>query len=138
MSFFTNLRADRLVADIRSGSGPNDPVVQKAAAKLKDLGPGAIDAVLAAVPEADKNVTLVLVDVLSALVNQKAFPRLVLGLVEGSPRVIAAISWALTSSKSIPPQMLLDTLAHPGISKSAILEIVAAQKARFGVRDLLA
>ena len=64
MSFFTNLRADRLVSDIRSGTGPNDPAVQKAAAKLKDLGPGAIDAVLAAVPEADKNATVVLVDVL--------------------------------------------------------------------------
>ncbi len=59
MSFFTNLRADRLVAEIRSGAGPNDPAVLKAAAKLKDLGPGVIDAVLGALPEADKNVTVV-------------------------------------------------------------------------------
>jgi HEAT repeat protein/tRNA A-37 threonylcarbamoyl transferase component Bud32 len=137
MSFFTNLRADRLVSDIRSGTGPNDPAVQKAAAKLKDLGTGAIDAVLAAVPEADKNMTLVLVDVLSALISAKTFPRFMLGLVEGSPRVIAAISWALTTSRNFPPNLLLDALSQPGVSKSALLEIVAAQKARFGVRDLL-
>jgi HEAT repeat protein/tRNA A-37 threonylcarbamoyl transferase component Bud32 len=137
MSFFTNLRADRLVSDIRSGTGPNDPAVHKAAAKLKDLGPGAIDAVLAAVPEADKNMTLVLVDVLAALISAKTFPRYVLGLVEGSPRVIAAISWALTTSKNYPANLLLDALGQPGMSKSAILEIVAAQKARFSVRDLL-
>jgi HEAT repeat protein/tRNA A-37 threonylcarbamoyl transferase component Bud32 len=137
MSFFTNLRADRLVSDIRSGTGPNDPAVLKAAAKLKDLGPGAIDAVLAAVPEADKNMTLVLVEVLAALISAKTFPRYVLGLVEGSPRVIAAISWALTTSKNYPANLLLDALGQPGMSKSAILEIVAAQKARFSVRDLL-
>ena len=71
MSFFTNLRADRLVAEIRSGTGPNDLAVQKAAAKLKDLGPGAIDAVLAAVPEADKNATVALVDVLSSQPDSK-------------------------------------------------------------------
>ena len=137
MSFFTNLRADRLVTEIRSGTGPGDPAVLKAAAKLKDLGPGAIDAVLAVLPDADKNVTVVLVDVLSALISAKTFPRFMLGLVEGSPRVIAGISWALTTSRNFPPHLLLEALGQPGVSRSAILEIVAAQKSRFNVRDLL-
>jgi eukaryotic-like serine/threonine-protein kinase len=137
MSFFTNLRADRLVTEIRSGTGPNDPAVVKAAAKLKDLGPGAIDAVLAALPEADKNTTVVMVDVLSALISTKTFPRFLQGLVEGSPRVIAGISWALTTSRNFPPNLLLEALAQPGVSKSAVLEIVAAQKARYNVRELL-
>jgi HEAT repeat protein/tRNA A-37 threonylcarbamoyl transferase component Bud32 len=138
MSFFTNLRADRLVTEIRSGTGPNDQAVLKAAAKLKDLGPGAIDAVLGALPEADKNTTVVMVDVLSALISAKTFPRFLQGLVEGSPRVIAGISWALTTSRNFPPNLLLDALAVPGVSKSAVLEIVAAQKTRYTVRDLLA
>ncbi|HTY95176.1 MAG TPA: HEAT repeat domain-containing protein [Steroidobacteraceae bacterium] len=137
MSFFTNLRADRLVSEIRSGTGPNDPAVQKAAAKLKDLGAGAIDAVLTALPEADKNMTVVLVDVLSALISAKTFPRFLRGLVEGSPREIAGISWALTTSRNFPAHLLLDALNEPGVSKSAVLEIVAAQKARFNVRELL-
>jgi eukaryotic-like serine/threonine-protein kinase len=137
MSFFTNLRADRLVSEIRSGSGPNDAVVIKAAAKLKSLGPGAIDAVLAALPEADKNVTVVMVDVLSALISAKTFPRFLRGLVEGSPRVIAGISWALTTSRNFPASLLLEALNQPGVSKSALLEIVAAQKSRFNVRELL-
>src|ERR1700733_15152584 len=137
MSFFTNLRADRLVTEIRSGTGPNDPAVVKAAAKLKDLGPGAIDAVLGALPEADKNTTVVMVDVLSALISAKTFPRFLRGLVEGSPREIAGISWALTTSRNFPPNLLLEALSVPGVSKSALLEIVAAQKTRFNVRELL-
>ncbi|HTX23553.1 MAG TPA: HEAT repeat domain-containing protein [Steroidobacteraceae bacterium] len=137
MSFFTNLRAERLITDVRSASVPNDPAALKAAAKLKELGAGAIESIFAALPEADRNATVILVDVLAALVTAKSLPQLLQGLVEGSPRVIAGISWALTSNRTYPPHMLLEALAMPGISKSALLEVIAAHKQRFGVRELL-
>jgi HEAT repeat protein/tRNA A-37 threonylcarbamoyl transferase component Bud32 len=137
MGFFTTLRADRLVTEIRSSQDPQSPATQKAIAKLKDLGPAALEPVFAALPEADKNATVAFVDVLSAIVSPKSFPEFVRGLVEGSPRVIAGISWALTSSRNFPPHLLLEALGAPGISKSAILEVITAQKNRFGVRDLL-
>jgi serine/threonine-protein kinase len=137
MSFFSNLRAERLVAEIRSTTNPSDAATQKAVAKLKDLGTAAIEAVFAALPEADKNATVAFVDVLTGLVNPKTFPQFVEGLVQGSPRVIAGISWALTSSRNFPPGLLLEAMNTPGISKSAILDVINAQKNRFGVRDLL-
>ncbi len=137
MSFFTNLRAERLITEVRSASSPTDPAALKAAAKLKELGPGAIESILAALPDADKNATVLLVDALSALVSVKSLPQLLQGLVEGSPRVISGISWALTSSRAYPPHLLLEALATQGISKSALLEVIAAQKQRFGVRELL-
>jgi HEAT repeat protein/tRNA A-37 threonylcarbamoyl transferase component Bud32 len=137
MSFFTNLRADRLITEIRSCTDPASPDTQKAIARLKDLGPGAIESIFAALPDADKNATLAFVEVLSGLVNPKSFPLFVRGLVEGSPRVVAGIAWALTSSRNYPPNLLIEALATPGVSKSALLEVIAAQKSRFGVRELL-
>ena len=137
MGFFTNLRADRLVTEIRSSSSLQSPATQKAIAKLKDVGPAALEPIFAALPEADKNATVALVDVMSAIASQKSFPQFLRGLIEGSPRVIAGISWALTSSRNYPPHLLLEALATPGVSKSAILEVITAQKSRFGVRDLL-
>ena len=137
MSFFTNLRADRLVTEIRSSASPNSPATQKAITKLKDLGAGAIEPIFAALPEADKNATLAFVEVLSGIVSQKTFPQFIQGLIEGSPRVIAGISWALTSSRNYPPHLLLEAIAVPGVSKSAVLEVIAAHKTRFGVRELL-
>jgi serine/threonine-protein kinase len=137
MSFFTNLRADRLITEIRSSTDPSSPATQKAVAKLKDLGSGAIESVFAALPDADKNATVAFVEVLTGLVSQKTFPAYVRGLIEGSPRVIAGIAWALTSSRNYPPHLLLEALATPGVSKPAVLEVIAAQKSRFGVRDLL-
>jgi serine/threonine-protein kinase len=137
MSFFTNMRADRLVTEIRTSNNPGGPATQKAVEKLKSLGPGVIETVFGALPEADKNATVAFVDVLTTLVSPKSLPTFVRGLVEGSPRVIAGISWALTSSRNYPPHMMLEALNTPGISKPAILDVIAAQKQRFGVRDLL-
>src|SRR5579863_5124893 len=137
MSFFTNFRADRLITEIRSTTNPASPATQKAVAKLRGLGPGAIEAIFGALPDADKNATVAFVEALAAMINPKTFPIFVRGLIEGSPRVVAGISWALTSSRNYPPHLLLDALATPGISKSAVLEIISAQKQRFSVRDLL-
>ena len=137
MSFFTNLRADRLITEIRSCTDPASPATQKAVERLKDLGPAAIESVFAALPDADKNATLAFVEVLAGLVSQKSFPTFVRGLVEGSPRVVAGIAWALTSSRNYPANLLIEALSTPGVSKSALLEVMAAQKSRYGVRELL-
>src|SRR6267142_4510974 len=137
MSFFTNLRADRLITEIRSTSDQESPVTQKAVARLKDLGSGAIEPVFAALPDASKEATVAFVEVLTGLVSQKTFPQFVRGLVEGSARVIKGISWALTSNRNYPPHLLIEALATPGIAKPAILEVISAQKNRFGVRELL-
>jgi eukaryotic-like serine/threonine-protein kinase len=137
MSFFTNLRADRLVTEIRSASDPTSSDTQKLVARLKEVGPGAIEAIFGALPDADKASTIAFVDVLASLVNPKTFPTFVRGLVEGSQRVIAGITWALSSSQGYPAHLLIEALATPGVSKSALIEAIGAQKSRFGVRELL-
>src|ERR1700739_447740 len=126
MSFFTNLRADRLVTEIRPSNDPSGVATQKAIARLKDVGPGAIESVFAALPDADKNATLAFVEVLAGLVSPKSFPLFVRGLGAGSPRVVAGIAWALSSSRNYPPHLLLEALATAGVSKSALLEVIAA------------
>jgi HEAT repeat protein len=137
MSFFTNLRADRLVTEIRSATDPTSSDTQKLVARLKEVGPGAIEAIFGALPDADKAATMAFVDVLGSLLNLKTFPTYVRGLVEGSPRVISGITWALTASHNYPAHMLIEALATPGVSKSALLEVITAHKSRFGVRELL-
>jgi eukaryotic-like serine/threonine-protein kinase len=137
MSFFTNLRADKLVTEIRSSGDPSNPATQKAIARLKEVGPGAIETIFAVLPDADKASTMAFLDVLASLISQKTFAQFVRGLVEGSPRVISGITWALTSSHNYPPHLLIEALGTPGVSKPAVLEVIAAQKSRFGVRELL-
>src|SRR6202012_2958778 len=98
MSFFTTLRADRLILQIRGATNVMAPETQKAIAKLKQGGPGVIEPVIACLPQADKHATVAFVDVLESLATAKTFPQFTQALVQGSPRVIAVFAWALTRS----------------------------------------
>src|SRR5580692_1989177 len=137
MSFFTNLRADRLITQIRSTNDLMGAETQKTIAKLKEVGPAAIEPTIAALAESDKHATVAFVDVLSTLATQKTFPQYVQAMVQGGPRVIAGVAWALTSSRGYPPHLLLEALATPGIAKSALLDVINGQRTRFSVRELL-
>ncbi|MCC7464095.1 MAG: HEAT repeat domain-containing protein [Gammaproteobacteria bacterium] len=137
MSFFSNLRADRFITQIKSSNDILGPETQKAIAKLKDVGAGAIEPVLAALPDCDKQATVALVDVLATVTTPKTFPQLIEAMVQGSPRVIAGVAWALTSSRGYPPSLLLEALNTPGVPKSALLDVINAHRARLSVRELL-
>src|SRR3984885_5496323 len=105
MSFFSNLRADRLIEQIKSSTNLMGPETQKAIAKLKDAGPGAIEAVIAALPEADQHATVAFASVLAPLPTAKTFPKYIQAMVQGIPCWIAGVAWALISSRGYPPNL---------------------------------
>jgi HEAT repeat protein/tRNA A-37 threonylcarbamoyl transferase component Bud32 len=137
MSFFTNIRADRFITELKEATDVAAPGTQKAISKLRELGPGAIEPVTAALADADKIATVAYIEVLTGLVNQKTFPKFIESMVTGSPRVIAGVAWALSSSRAYPPTMLLDALNTEGIAKSALLDVITAHRSRLSVRELL-
>jgi len=138
MSFFTNIRADRFITELKGATDVAAPATQKAIAKLRELGPGAIEPVTAALADADKIATVAYIEVLTGLVNQKTFPKFIDAMVTGSPRVIAGVAWALSSSRAYPATMLLEALSTEGIAKSALLDVITAHRNRLSVRELLA
>ncbi len=137
MSFFSDLKAERLIAEIRNIGDPLHQDAQKAFQKLAKIGPGAIPKILDTVATADKKETAAYVEILAQLADNKSFPLLAQGLVDGSPRTVAAVGWALTASTNYSSSLLIDLLAREDVSKSAVIEIIAAQKNRFSVRELL-
>jgi HEAT repeat protein/tRNA A-37 threonylcarbamoyl transferase component Bud32 len=138
MSFFTNIRADRFITELKTATDVAAPATQKAIAKLRELGPGAIEPVTAALADADKIATVAYIEVLTGLVNQKTLPKFLESLVTGSPRVVAGVAWALSSSRAYPPTMLLEALGTEGIARSALLDVITAHRSRLSVREILA
>jgi serine/threonine-protein kinase len=137
MSFFANYRADRLIAEIRSSGNPTSPESQKALDKLVALGANAIDPIVGALANAEKRETLVYVDALSRLIDTKSLPQMLRTLSEANGRAMSGVAWALSSSRNYPPGALLDALSKPDMPKGIIIDVIAAQKNRFTVRDLL-
>jgi len=137
MSFFADLRAERLIAEIRNIGDSLNPEAQKAFQKLARLGSGAIPKIIEAIAVADKKETASYVEILTQLIDNKTFPVVVQGMVDANARTVAAIGWALTSSRNYSPTLLVELLARDDVPKPAVLDIIAAQKNRFTVRDLL-
>jgi HEAT repeat protein/tRNA A-37 threonylcarbamoyl transferase component Bud32 len=137
MGFFSTYRADRLIAEVRDSGDPDSPKARQALAKLKGLGPGAIEPIVATLSGADKRETAALVDVLTALVDNKSFPILARAMSEENARAVAGVAWALSSARSYSPSLLLDLLGQPGISRPALLSVIGAHRDRIPFRDLL-
>jgi eukaryotic-like serine/threonine-protein kinase len=137
MSFFSDLRAERLIAEIRGIGDPLHPESQKALQKLAKIGPGAIPKILDALAVADRKETASYIDILTQLIDNRSFPILVQGMADGSPRTIAAIGQALTLSRNYTPSALIELLGREDMPKPVILDVIGAQKGRFTVRDLL-
>jgi len=137
MRFFSDIKADRLIEDIRSKGDVQHPDSQKALAKLASLGPNAIPKILESLPSASKQETLAYVEILTQVLDQKSFLTLCDALVDGDARVNSAISWALSASRNFPPNMLLEQLNRQGMPKPLLLDVIRAHKTRFGIRELL-
>src|SRR5215213_2509006 len=110
MSFYSDFRAERLIADIRAIGDPMHPDSQKAFQKLAKLGPGAIPKIIETLAVADKKETASYVEILAQLVDNKTFPVVAEGLSDDSPRTVAAIGWALTNSRNYSPALLIELL----------------------------
>jgi HEAT repeat protein/tRNA A-37 threonylcarbamoyl transferase component Bud32 len=137
MSLFANYRADRLIAEVKSSGNPGSPLAQKALEKLIALGSDAIEPIIDALATSEKRETTAYVEALSKLIDTKTLPQLFKTMAEANGRAMTGIAWALSSSRNYPANALLDALSKPGMPKQALLDVIAAQKTRFTVRELL-
>ena len=137
MSFLTNLRADRLIADIKAAGSSGDADPSKALEKLSRLGPSAIPRIVDALASADRQETAGFVNVLASLIDNKSLPIVITGLSEGNQRASSAIVAALSAARGYTPQLLLPLLDDPKMPRGPIVSVLGAQKSKLGARDLL-
>ena len=137
LKLFGSLKSERLIAQIKEASDPNSEETQKAASALRSIGPKAIPKIIDAMAHGDKSETVVYVEVLSALTNNKTLPMVVSGLSDGNPRAVSGVAWALSSSKQYDPNKLVDYLDDEEIAKAALMGVLMTHKDKLNVRSLL-
>ncbi len=137
MSFFADLRAERLIEEIRGIGDPTNANAKKALDKLAKLGTGAIPKILDALATADKKETVAYVEILTQFVDNKTFLDFAASLNSDNPRGAQAIQWALTSSRNYNPMLLFDLLSQPDAPKSVVLELIGAHKTRIPAREII-
>ena len=137
MNLFGTFVADRLVAAIRSPSDLESASGKKTVARLRKVGGPALRKVVAELETADRERAHTLSRVLGTLISARTLPDAMEATGNANARGLQGLVWALSNSKDYNPNKLLDYLADEHLPRSALLEILAAQRDRLEARLLL-
>jgi eukaryotic-like serine/threonine-protein kinase len=137
MSFLASFRSDQVLSQLVSEADPSSPDAQKLVDKLKKAGSKAVPKIIDALALSDKTHTMVLVDILGSLVNDKNLDMYREGLADGNERVVSGTAWALSSSTDYNPNSLLDFFDDDEVSKAALIEVLRVHKQDLSVHELL-
>jgi len=137
VSFLASFRSDQVLSQLVAEPDPASLDAQKLVEKLKKAGSKAVPKIIDALALSDKSHTMVLVDILGALVNDKNLDMYREGLADGNERVVSGTAWALSSSTDYNPNSLLNFFDDDEVSKAALIEILRVHKQDLSVHELL-
>ncbi len=137
MNILGAFRADQLISQLIAEQDPNSPTATKLVQRIKKAGPKVISKVIDALAMSDKTHTVVFVDILSDLVNDKTIGLYKDGLADGNERVVSGTAWALSSSTNYNANSLLDFFEDGEVSKPALIEVLRVHKGDLSVHELL-
>ncbi len=137
MSLLGGFRADQLVNELVAEQTPDSASAKRLINRIKKIGPKVIPKAIDALALSDKSHTMIFVDILSSLVNDKTLPLYREGLADGNERVVSGTSWALSSSTNYNANNLLDFFDDPEVSKPALIEVLRVHKQDLSVHSLL-
>ncbi len=137
MGILGAFRVDQLISQLIAEQDPNSPAATKLVNRIKKSGSKAIPKVIDALAMSDKTHTMILVDILSDLVNDKTIDLFKDGLADGNERVVSGTAWALSSSTSYNANKLLEFFKDDEVSKGALIEVLRVHKQDLSVHELL-
>ena len=137
MGILGNFRADQQITQLMSERDPTSKSALNLMQRLKSGGPKVIPKLIDALALSDKSHTMMFVDILTALIEDKTLTQFREGLADGNERVVKGTAWALSGSTAYNPNALLDFFDDDEVSKPALIEILRVHKDDLSVHDLL-
>ena len=137
MSFLASFRSDQVLQQLVSEPDPTSENAQRLVDKLKKAGNKVVPKIIDALALSDKTHTMVLVDILGHMINDKNLDMYREGLADGNERVVSGTAWALSSSTDYNANSLLDFFEDEEVSKAALIEVLRVHKQDLSVHELL-
>jgi HEAT repeat protein len=137
MGILASFRSEQALSALVADPDPTSRNARNLVEKLKKAGNKAVPKIIDALALSDKSHTMVLVDILAALVNDKNLEMYKEGLADGNERVVSGTAWALSSSTDYNPNALLEFFDDEEVSKGALIEVLRVHKQELAVHDLL-
>jgi serine/threonine-protein kinase len=137
MKFFSALKAERCITQLLAEPDAGTPDARKALDGLRGLGADAIPKLVDALATADREHAAALVSTLAGLASDQTLPRFAEALGHDNRLAVAGTAKALAIARDYDPNKLLGLLTQEGVSKSALIEVLVANRSRLNARELL-
>ena len=137
MTLLGGFRADQLVSRLVAENQPDSPAANRLIKRIKKIGPQVVPKAIDALALSDKSHTMIFVDILAALLNDKSLDLFKEGLADGNDRVVSGTAWALSSSTTYNANNLLKWFDDEEVSKPALIEVLRVHKEDLSIHDLL-
>lgn len=137
MTLLGGFRADQLVSRLVAENQPDSPAAKRLIKRIKKIGPQVVPKAIDALALSDKSHTMIFVDILAALLNDKSLDLFKEGLADGNDRVVSGTAWALSSSTTYNANNLLKWFDDVEVSKPALIEVLRVHKEDLSIHDLL-
>ncbi|HSG97348.1 MAG TPA: HEAT repeat domain-containing protein [Woeseiaceae bacterium] len=137
MSFLASFRSEQVLSRLIAEPDPASANARGLVNRLKKAGNKAVPKIIDALALSDKSHTMVLVDILGTLVNDKNLDMYREGLADGNERVVSGTAWALSSSTKYDANGLLEFFDDEEVSKAALIEVLRVHKQDLSVHELL-
>ncbi len=137
MGLLGGFRADQQINALMAEADPTSAKAMNLVGRLKKSGPKVIPKLIDALALSDKSHTMMFVDILTALVNDKTLHQYKEGLADGNERVVKGTAWALSGSTDYNANALLEFFEDAEVSKPALIEILRVHKQDLSVHELL-
>ena len=137
MNFLASFRSDQVLSQLIAEPDPSSDKARGLVEKLKKSGNKIVPKIIDALALSDKTHTMVLVDILGHMVNDKNIEMYREGLADGNERVVSGTAWALSSSTDYNPNSLLEFFDDDEVSKAALIEVLRVHKQDLSVHELL-
>ena len=137
MALLGAFRSEQLINQLATEKDPTGSSARKLVGKIKNIGPKVIPKVIDALAMSDKTHTMVFVDILSGMVNDKTLDYYREGLADGNERVVKGTAWALSSTTEYNVNQLLEWFEDEEVSKHALIEVLTVHKDDLSVHELL-
>jgi serine/threonine-protein kinase len=137
MSLLGGFRTDQQITALMAESDPTSQRALNLMERLKRAGPKVIPKVIDALAMSDKSHTMMFVDILTTLINDKTLGEFRAGLTDGNERVVKGTAWALSGSTAYNANTLLAWFNDAEVSKPALIEVLRVHKQDLSVHELL-
>lgn len=136
MGLLDTFRVKKFIEVVLTAPDPTAPDVLQAIKRLKQLGPSVLPKLIEALAHTPPPEPIV--QLLGSLLHANTLPVFCTGLGHANSKVVAGLVSILSRSSAYDPNRLLEYLADPKIPKTALIQVLTAQKHALQAHAILA